>query len=200
MYSRLIRRNQRLSCFILNQDRCLSKPPARDVTGSPSYRLANTLTTHFTRNSFSRRFSSEGDGRNATGGEENLSKEKTGKEKSVLGGVNRFDSHAQLGKQDQIDWLNNEKLASESKKESPFLNKRERLKNEFLRRIQPWETIQLSFESFPYYLHEHTKDTLVECVSSHIKQRNVASTYGARLDSSSGRILLQSVPGSRSSV
>lgn len=152
MYSRLIRRNQRLSCFILNQDRCLSKPPARDVTGSPSYRLANTLTTHFTRNSFSRRFSSEGDGRNATGGEENLSKEKTGKEKSVLGGVNRFDSHAQLGKQDQIDWLNNEKLASESKKESPFLNKRERLKNEFLRRIQPWETIQLSFESFPYYL------------------------------------------------
>lgn len=42
---------------------------------------------------------------------------------------------------------------------------------------------------------EHTKDTLVECVSSHIKQRNVASTYGARLDSSSGRILLQSVPG-----
>lgn len=212
MYSRLIRRNQRLSCFVLKQDRCLAKPPTRDFTGSPSYRFANTLTNHFTRKCFPiasanslslsqysqlrRRFSSEGDGRNATGGEENLSKEKTGKEKSVLGGgVNRFDSHAQLGKQDQIDWLNNEKLASESKKESPFLNKRERLKNEFSRRIQPWETIQLSFESFPYYLHEHTKDTLVECVSSHMKQRNVASTYGARLDSSSGRILLQSVPG-----
>ncbi|XP_056848627.1 uncharacterized protein LOC108818667 isoform X2 [Raphanus sativus] len=212
MYSRLIRRNQRLSCFVLKQDRCLAKPPTRDFTGSPSYRFANTLTNHFTRKCFPiasanslslsqysqlrRRFSSEGDGRNATGGEENLSKEKTGKEKSVLGGgVNRFDSHAQLGKQDQIDWLNNEKLASESKKESPFLNKRERLKNEFSRRIQPWETIQLSFESFPYYLHEHSKDTLVECVSSHMKQRNVASTYGARLDSSSGRILLQSVPG-----
>ncbi|KAJ4866481.1 P-loop containing nucleoside triphosphate hydrolases superfamily protein [Raphanus sativus] len=209
MYSRLIRKNQRLGCFVLKQDRCLSKPPTRDFTGSPSYRLANTLTTHFTRKCFPiasanslslswntqlRRFSSEGDGRNATS-EENLSKEKTGKEKSVLGGVNCFDSHAQLGKQDQIDWLNNEKLASESKKESPFLNKRERLKNEFSRRIQPWETIQLSFESFPYYLHEHTKDTLVECVSSHMKQRNVASTYGARLDSSSGRILLQSVPG-----
>lgn len=42
---------------------------------------------------------------------------------------------------------------------------------------------------------EHTKDTLVECVSSHIKQKNMASKYGARLDSSSGRILLQSVPG-----
>ncbi|KAJ0234551.1 p-loop containing nucleoside triphosphate hydrolases superfamily protein [Hirschfeldia incana] len=205
MYSRLIRRNQRLGCFVLKQEKCLAKPPTRDFTGSPSYRLADALTTHFTRkcfpiasgnslsltqNSQLRRFSSEGDGRNA-----NLSKEKTVKEKSVLGGVNHFDSHAQLGKQDQIDWLNNEKLASESKKESPFLNKRERLKNEFSRRIQPWETIQLSFESFPYYLHEHTKDTLVECVSSHIKQRNVASTYGARLDSSSGRILLQSVPG-----
>ncbi|KAF8068135.1 hypothetical protein N665_1150s0009 [Sinapis alba] len=201
MYSRILRRNhQRLGgCFVLKQDKCLAKPPARDVTSSPSYRLANILTTNLTRNSLSlswnnsqlRRFSSEGDGRNA-----NLSKEKIGKEKSVLGGADRFDSHAQLGKQDQIDWLNNEKLASESKKESPFLNKRERLKNEFLRRIQPWETIQLSFESFPYYLHEHTKDTLVECVSSHIKQRNVASTYGARLDSSSRRILLQSVPGS----
>lgn len=166
MYSRLIRRNQRLSCFILKQDKCLAKPQTRDFTGSPSYRLTNTLTNHFTRkhpscipiasgnslslsqNSQLRRFSSEGDG----AGEDNLSKEKTGKEKSVLGGVNRFDSHAQLGKQDQIDWLNNEKLASESKKESPFLNKRERLKNEFSRRIQPWETIQLSFESFPYYL------------------------------------------------
>ncbi|CAN7029257.1 hypothetical protein BRARA_H00258 [Brassica rapa] len=209
MYSRLIRKNQRLSCFVLKQDKCLAKPPTRDFTGSPSYRLTNPLTNHFTRkhpsyfliasgnslslsqNSQFRRFSSEGDG----AGEDNLSKEKTGKEKSVLGGVNRFDSHAQLGKQDQIDWLNNEKLASESKKESPFLNKRERLKNEFSRRIQPWETIQLSFESFPYYLHEHTKDTLVECVSSHIKQRNVASTYGSRLGSSSGRILLQSVPG-----
>ncbi|CAH8385915.1 unnamed protein product [Eruca vesicaria subsp. sativa] len=205
MYSRLIRRNQRLGCFVLNQDKCLPKPPTRDFTGSPSYRLA----THFIRkytsgaaiasgnslslswNSQFRRFSSEGDG----SGENNLSKEKTGKEKNVLGGADRVDSHAQLGKQDQIDWLNNEKLASESKKESPFLNKRERLKNEFSRRIQPWETIQLSFESFPYYLHEHTKDTLVECVSSHIKQRNVASTYGSRLGSSSGRILLQSVPG-----
>ncbi|KAF3546053.1 hypothetical protein DY000_02010304 [Brassica cretica] len=46
-----------------------------------------------------------------------------------------------------------------------------------------------------FFSSEHTKDTLVECVSSHIKQRNVASTYGARLGSSSGRILLQSVPG-----
>ncbi|ESQ30464.1 hypothetical protein EUTSA_v10011206mg [Eutrema salsugineum] len=213
MYTRLIRRNQRLS-FVLKQDKCLVRPATRDLTGSPSNRLASILTNHLTRkypsrgaiatgsslslswNSQLRRFSSEGDGRNASS-EDNrfpLNKEKTGKEKSALG-VEHFDPHAQLGEQDQIDWLNNEKLASESKKESPFLNKRERLKNEFLRRVQPWETIQLSWESFPYYVHEHTKDTLVECVSSHIKQRNAASTYGARLDSSSGRILLQSVPG-----
>ncbi|CAH2036309.1 unnamed protein product [Thlaspi arvense] len=212
MYTRIIRRRQRLG-FVLKQDKCLVRTATRDFTGSPSYRLANILTNHCTRkypscgaiasgncwslswNSQLRRFSSEGDGRNAS--EDNrfpLNKEKTGKEKSGLG-VEHFDSHAQLGEQDQIDWLNNEKLASESKKESPFLNKRVRFKNEFLRRIQPWETIQLSWESFPYYVPEHTKDTLVECVSSHIKQRRAASTYGARLDSSSGRILLQSVPG-----
>ncbi|KAL1192602.1 Katanin p60 ATPase-containing subunit A1 [Cardamine amara subsp. amara] len=214
MYTRTIRRNQRWS-FVLQQDKCLVRSPIRDHTISQSYRFTNILTKHLTRNYHSppaaiasrdylsyswnrqlRRFSSEGDGRNAS---ENsrfpLNKEKTGKEKRAFG-VEHFDSHAQLGEQDQIEWLNNEKLASESKKESPFLNKRERLKNEFLRRIQPWETIQLSWESFPYYVHEHTKDTLVECVTSHVKQKNVTSMYGARLDSSSGRILLQSVPGS----
>ncbi|EOA38842.1 hypothetical protein CARUB_v10011191mg [Capsella rubella] len=212
MYTRTIRRNHRWS-FVLQQDKCLVRPVIRDHTGSQSYSSPTILTNHLTRlyhspgafsskdylsyswNSQLRRFSSEGDGRNAS--EDSrfpLNKEKTGKEKHVFG-AEHFDSHAQLGEQDQIAWLNNEKLASESKKDSPFLNKRERLKNEFLRRIQPWETIKLSWESFPYYVHEHTKDTLVECVSSHIKQKNMASRYGARLDSSSGRILLQSVPG-----
>uniref|UniRef100_A0A1J3HT27 ATPase family AAA domain-containing protein 1 n=1 Tax=Noccaea caerulescens TaxID=107243 RepID=A0A1J3HT27_NOCCA len=208
MYTRILRRNQRLG-FVLKQDKCLAKPATRDFTASPSYRLTNHLTRKhpsfgaiasgnslsLSGNSQLRRFSSEGDGRNASEDKQfPLNKEKLGTEKSVFG-VEQFDSHAQLGEQDQIDWLNNEKLANESKKESPFLRKRDKLKNAFLRRIQPWETIQLSWESFPYYVHEHTKDTLVECVSSHIKQRNVASTYGARLDSSSGRILLQSVPG-----
>uniref|UniRef100_A0A1J3FSZ8 ATPase family AAA domain-containing protein 1 n=3 Tax=Noccaea caerulescens TaxID=107243 RepID=A0A1J3FSZ8_NOCCA len=208
MYTRILRRNQRLG-FVLKQDKCLAKPATRDFTASPSYRLTNDLTRKhpsfgaiasgnslsLSGNSQLRRFSSEGDGRNASEDKQfPLNKEKLGTEKSVFG-VEQFDSHAQLGEQDQIDWLNNEKLANESKKESPFLRKRDKLKNAFLRRIQPWETIQLSWESFPYYVHEHTKDTLVECVSSHIKQRNVASTYGARLDSSSGRILLQSVPG-----
>lgn len=171
MYTtRTIRRNQRWS-FVLQQDKYLVRPPICDHTISQSYRFTNILTKHLTRNYHSpgsaiasrdylsyswnsqlRRFSSEGDGRNAS--EDSrlpLNKEKTGKEKSVFG-VEHFDSHAQLGEKDQIEWLNNEKLASESKKESPFLNKRERLKNEFLRRIQPWETIQLSWDSFPYYV------------------------------------------------
>ncbi|KAL9309200.1 putative adenosinetriphosphatase [Arabidopsis thaliana] len=213
MYTRTIRRNQRWG-FVLQQDKCLVRPVIRDHTGSQSYRSTTSiLTDHLRRNHHShgaiasrdylsyswnsqlRRFSSEGDGNNAS--EDSrfpLNKDKMGKEKSTVG-VEHFDSHAQLGVQDQIEWLNNEKRASESRKESPFLNKRERLKNEFLRRIQPWETIQLSWESFPYYVHEHTKDTLVECVSSHIKQKSMTSKYGARLDSSSGRILLQSVPG-----
>ncbi|XP_020866694.1 uncharacterized protein LOC9327621 isoform X2 [Arabidopsis lyrata subsp. lyrata] len=212
MYTRTIRRNQRWG-FVLQQDKYLVRRPViRDHTVSQSPRSTTyILTNHLTRNHHSpvasrdylsyswnsqlRRFSSEGDGSNAS--EDSrfpLNKEKTEKGKNVSG-VEHFDSHAQLGEQDQIEWLNNEKLASESRKESPFLNKRERLKNEFLRRIQPWETIQLSWESFPYYVHEHTKDTLVECVSSHIKQKSMISKYGARLDSSSGRILLQSVPG-----
>lgn len=111
------------------------------------------------KNSQLRSFSSEGDGRNASEDKHiSLNKgngvddAKTGKEKSNSG-VGHLDSHAHLGEQDQIEWLNNEKLASEcKKKESPFLNRRERFKNEFLRRIQPWEKIQLSWETFPYYI------------------------------------------------
>lgn len=145
--------------FVLKQDKCLAKPATRDLTASPSYRLTNHLTRKHpsfgaiaSGNSQLRRFSSEGDGRNASEDKQfPLNKEKLGTEKSVFG-VEQFDSHAQLGEQDQIDWLNNEKLANESKKESPFLRKRDKLKNAFLRRIQPWETIQLSWESFPYYV------------------------------------------------
>ncbi|WCJ40037.1 P-loop containing nucleoside triphosphate hydrolases superfamily protein [Euphorbia peplus] len=106
------------------------------------------------------------------------------------------DAHARLAEQDQKEWLNNEKLALENqKKESPFLSRRERFKNEFLRRIVPWERIHVSWENFPYYVNEHTKSVLVECVSSHLKNKKCSVSYGARLSSSSGRILLQSVPG-----
>ncbi|KAJ8546592.1 hypothetical protein K7X08_034102 [Anisodus acutangulus] len=110
--------------------------------------------------------------------------------------VRHCDAHSQLGEQEQKEWLRNEKLSIESKKkESPFLSRHERFKNEFLRRVVPWEKIALSWDTFPYYIHEHTKNVLVECVASHLKHKKVTEAYGGRLSSSSGRILLQSIPG-----
>ncbi|ESQ47918.1 hypothetical protein EUTSA_v10019988mg [Eutrema salsugineum] len=225
MYTRAIKRNQRWG-LVLQQAKYLVRPAIRDYTVSRSYGFTNKLTNHlsresllcsfsprgnslasgnclrFPRNSQLRSFSSEGDGRNASEDKHvSLNKEsgiddgKTEKEKSSCS-VGNLDSHAKLGEQDQIEWLDNERLSSECrKKETPFLSRRERFKNEFLRRVQPWEKMQLSWETFPYYIHDHTKNILVECVTSHIRQKNAASIYGARLDSSSGRILLQGAPG-----
>ncbi|XP_022725142.1 uncharacterized protein LOC111281759 isoform X2 [Durio zibethinus] len=149
-----------------------------------------------------RLYSSKGDGRNASEDNyrpvndgTNVDKGKTRQEK-VGEDVKPCDAHAQLGEQDQKEWLNNEKLSIESKKkESPFLTRREKFKNEFLRRVVPWEKIHVSWETFPYHIHENTKNILVECVASHLKHKKLTASYGARLTSSSGRILLQSVPG-----
>ncbi|CAK9163412.1 unnamed protein product [Ilex paraguariensis] len=149
-----------------------------------------------------RPYSSEGDGRNASDDKQvpvkdgsNPDKGKVRREK-VKEDVKQCDAHAHLTNQDQKEWLNNEKLAIESKKkESPFLCRRERFKNEFLRRIVPWEKLTVSWETFPYYIHEHTKNLLVECAAAHLKHRKFTAAYGARLTSSSGRILLQSIPG-----
>ncbi|KAJ6365913.1 hypothetical protein OIU77_002470 [Salix suchowensis] len=66
----------------------------------------------------------------------------------------------------------------------------------FLRRIVPWEKLRVSWDNFPYYINEHTTNILVECVASHLKHKKCTISYGARLSSSSGRIMLQSVPGS----
>ncbi|MBA0863199.1 hypothetical protein Goshw_018059, partial [Gossypium schwendimanii] len=149
-----------------------------------------------------RLYSSKGDGRNASEDNyrpvndgANFDKGKTRREK-FGNDVKPCDVHAQLGEQDQKDWLNNEKLSIESKKkESPFLTRREKFKNEFLRRVVPWQKIHVSWETFPYYIHENTKNILVECVASNLKHKELSASYGARLPSSSGRILLQSVPG-----
>ncbi|AES89435.2 P-loop nucleoside triphosphate hydrolase superfamily protein [Medicago truncatula] len=79
------------------------------------------------------------------------------------------NSHARLGELDQEEWLTNEKLAVESKKkESQFLTKKD---------------------------SEHTKNLLTECAASHLRHNKFASSYGIHLASSSGRILLQSIPG-----
>lgn len=149
-----------------------------------------------------RAYSSEGDGRNASEDkrvpvkdEANFVKGKNWQEMAEEG-IRSCDAHARLGEQDQKEWLINEKLSIETrKKESPFLTRRDRFKNEFLRRIVPWEKITVSWETFPYYIHEHTKNLLVECAASHLKHKRVATSYGAHLASSSGRILLQSAPG-----
>lgn len=149
-----------------------------------------------------RAYSSEGDGRNASEDkhipvkdEGNFAKGKT-RQEADKEDIRNFDVHARLGEQDQKEWLINEKLAIDTrKKESPFLTKRDKFKNEFLRRVVPWEKITVSWETFPYYIHEHTKNLLVECAASHLRHKRFATSYGAHLTSSSGRILLQSAPG-----
>nr|XP_043606121.1 uncharacterized protein LOC122578266 isoform X2 [Erigeron canadensis] len=178
--------------------RHLSKSPT--FSGSNSTRL---LAGSYANSSGSFRFySSEGDGRNASGDKhvplKDASKTDEGSiaKESIKVEVNHHDAHARLGEQDQKEWLINEKLAIESKrKESPFLTKRQRFKNEFVRRIIPWEKQTVSWDTFPYYIHEQSKNLLVECAASHLKNKKFTTAYGSRLDSSSGRILLQSVPG-----
>ena len=104
-------------------------------------------------------YSSKGDGRNASENNyrpvndgSNFDKGKTCREK-VGEDVKPCDAHAQLGEQDKKEWLKNEKLSIESKKkESPFLTRCEKFKNEFLRRVVPWEKIHVSWETFPYYI------------------------------------------------
>ncbi|RWW17664.1 hypothetical protein BHE74_00001145 [Ensete ventricosum] len=104
---------------------------------------------------------SEGDGSSASGGKHvpikgatNFDKESTRKEES-FSDSNRCNEHAWLGEQDQLDWLNCEKLSIESKrKECPFLTKRERFKNEFMRRVVPWDKIKVSWDKFPYHIRE----------------------------------------------
>ncbi|KAL0908513.1 hypothetical protein M5K25_023009 [Dendrobium thyrsiflorum] len=147
-------------------------------------------------------YSCSGDGSNASEGKhvpmKDASKFEDGKsqKEDVLSDPEHSNLHERLGEHEQQEWLNAEKLSINSKeKESPFLSMRQRFKNEFLRRVVPWEKITVSWKSFPYYINEHTKNLLVECAASHLRQRNFALSYGARLASSSGRILLQSMAG-----
>ncbi|KAJ0799155.1 hypothetical protein HanLR1_Chr00c2185g0836611 [Helianthus annuus] len=175
---------------------------------SNASKLSESSSTRFLAGSYAnssgsfRFYSSEGDGRNASENKQVPLKDVSEIDKGVIGkenikaSVNPHDAHACLGEQDQKEWLLNEKLAIESKrKESPLLSKRQRFKNEFTRRIIPWEKQTVSWDTFPYYIHEHSKNLLVECAASHLKNKTFTTTYGSRLDSSSGRILLQSVPG-----
>ncbi|XP_057804567.1 uncharacterized protein LOC131019956 isoform X2 [Salvia miltiorrhiza] len=153
-------------------------------------------------NSSLRFYSSEGDGRNASEDKRvpdkdvvECEKEKIPKE-NIADNARHCDAHARLGEHDQREWLKNEKISMDNKKkESPFLTRRERFRNEFLRRITPWEKITVSWDNFPYYIPEHTKNLLVECTASHLKHKKLTTDYGGRLTSASGRILLRSIPG-----
>ncbi|KAL2515748.1 P-loop containing nucleoside triphosphate hydrolase superfamily protein [Forsythia ovata] len=106
-----------------------------------------------------RLYSSEGDGRNAsedkhTPAEDvaDCDKGKIRKE-NVTDTIRHCDAHTRLGEQDQKEWLKNEKHAIENKKkESPFLTRRERFKNEFSRRVVPWEKLTVSWDTFPYHI------------------------------------------------
>ncbi|TVU28518.1 hypothetical protein EJB05_20039 [Eragrostis curvula] len=104
--------------------------------------------------------------------------------------------HARLGERDQQEWLSGERFLTGCKqRESPFLTKRERFRNEFLRRLVPWEKATLSWQNFPYYVNENARKLLSECVTSNLRHKSVTAEYGSRLHSSGGRILLQSSPG-----
>ncbi|CAJ1933826.1 unnamed protein product [Sphenostylis stenocarpa] len=122
-----------------------------------------------------RDYSSESDGRNASEDKHvhvndgtNFDKGQNQQEKFGKD-VKYCNAHARLGEQEQEEWLNNERLTIEIKRrESPFLTRRD---------------------------NENTKNLLVECATSHLRHNKFASTFGTRLSSSSGRILLQSIPG-----
>lgn len=106
-----------------------------------------------------RAYSSEGDGRNASEDKHvpvkdgaNFAKG-TNWQETAKEDVRNCAAHARLGEQDQKEWLINEKISMESrKKDSPFSSRRDRFKNEFLRRVIPWEKITVSWDTFPYYI------------------------------------------------
>ncbi|KAM0884741.1 hypothetical protein ACQ4PT_030789 [Festuca glaucescens] len=104
--------------------------------------------------------------------------------------------HARLGEKDQQEWLSGERFLTGCKRrESPFLTKRERFRNEFLRRVVPWQKSSLTWSNFPYYVDKNARQLLTECVASHLRNKDATLEYGSRLQSSGGRILLQSLPG-----
>uniref|UniRef100_A0A0E0DZC2 AAA+ ATPase domain-containing protein n=1 Tax=Oryza meridionalis TaxID=40149 RepID=A0A0E0DZC2_9ORYZ len=104
--------------------------------------------------------------------------------------------HARLGERDQQEWLSSERFVTGCRRrESPFLTKRERFRDQFLRRVVPWEKTTLSWRSFPYYVDEDARQLLRDCVAAHLRHKDIALEYGSRLQSSGGRILLQSLSG-----
>jgi len=116
-----------------------------------------------------RHFSSEGNGRNNNEEKHvpvNNSGEKDKNEREVTSdfvgktqikkyelGSPGSNDYARLGEQDQQEWLQNERLIFQTKKrESPFLSKKSKFRKEILRRLVPWQKINVSWETLPYFL------------------------------------------------
>eukprot|EP00250_Pteridium_aquilinum_P014349 c21930_g1_i1 orf=474-3680(+) len=72
------------------------------------------------------------------------------------------------------------------------------LKGKLIRRLGekwlPWETIRDTFDNFPYYINENTRDLLLDCIAARLKKHDF-SMYGECLPSASHMILLQGQPG-----
>ncbi|XP_024376047.1 uncharacterized protein [Physcomitrium patens] len=79
--------------------------------------------------------------------------------------------------------------------DSAFQSLRTKFTEAFQKRVVDWQDIPGFLESFPYYLSDDTKDTLVDCVASHLWQPKYAS-YGLGLPASSRRICLRGPAGS----
>ena len=61
--------------------------------------------------------------------------------------------HALLGERDQQEWLSGERFRIGCKRrESPFLTRLDRFRNQFLSRVVPWDKTGVSWNSFPYYV------------------------------------------------
>ncbi|KAL6533414.1 hypothetical protein OROMI_027526 [Orobanche minor] len=70
-----------------------------------------------------------------------------------------------------------------------------RLREELLSKIVPWEKITVpSLDNFPYYIDQHSKNLLMECVASHMKHHELRKYRGV-FPSSGQRILLKSIRG-----
>ncbi|KAI3978444.1 hypothetical protein MKX01_015619 [Papaver californicum] len=158
--------------------------------GSSVYNTSSSLVDNsgFARHNGLRFFGSDSGG---GGGDGN-------KGETIKQNTSRSEAYARLAEEDQKEWLHNKLLtaAIKNKQVPPFVSKKERFKNEYLRRIIPWEQITVSLDTFPYYINENSKNLLLECAASHLKHKDVTASYGNRLASSSGRIRLQSAPGS----
>ncbi|KAL7153472.1 hypothetical protein ABFS83_04G170800 [Erythranthe nasuta] len=86
-------------------------------------------------------------------------------------------------------------VTDNEKKKSPVLTRGEIFREEFLKRVIPWEEITESLDTFPYYINEHDCSRLLECMASHLKHDKLTRNHGGRLTTSSWRILLKSLPG-----